>query len=200
MASTGCRGSCRWCVSRRYALSDPVWLRAPWAGWIRFDPACSGLNLTMCGGGVAMVLCGGADQLTPLSTGLRECVRSTWAKALLQLEPAAATPVGAANLLRGIVVFVVCTLLVETPGETPSPGPPIRMMAAQPASLPFLKASSLGSIWLLCGYCLLPECWWWWCGQLGADGGVFLLHVFLFGCLSCGLCPAAMHLQRPVEV
>ena len=33
-------------------------------GWIRFDPACGDLNLTMCSGGVAMVLCGGADQLT----------------------------------------------------------------------------------------------------------------------------------------
>ena len=42
--------------------------------------------------------------------------------------------------------------------------------------------------------------WWWWCGELGADGGVFLLHVFLFGCPSRGLRPVAMHAQDPPMV
>jgi hypothetical protein len=44
-----------------------------------------------------------------------------------------------------------------------------------------------------CGWCV----WWWWCGQLGVDGGVFLLHVFLFGCPSRGLRPVVVHAQDP---
>lgn len=59
---------------------------APWAGWVHLDPTCGGLNPTMSSDREAMVRCGSAYRLPPHSTGLRESVRSTWAKALLHLE------------------------------------------------------------------------------------------------------------------
>uniref|UniRef100_A0A8R7NZE7 Uncharacterized protein n=1 Tax=Triticum urartu TaxID=4572 RepID=A0A8R7NZE7_TRIUA len=169
----------------------------------RLDSLRSGLrwfesdHVQRWGGHGPLWWCRSANHLTqPIFGSVSD---QLWAKALLHLEPAAATPVGAANLLGGVVVFVVWTLHVETLGKTPSLGPPVRMMAAQPASRPFLKASSLGSIWLLCGSCFLKECWWWWCGRLGST--VVCVAAALFSmCSSSVVFPGFGHVVVHVQV
>lgn len=51
-------------------------------------------------------------------------VLPTRVKTLLQLVPAAATPVGAGNLLGGVVVRLFSPLLYQTTGETLVTAPP----------------------------------------------------------------------------
>lgn len=113
----------------------------------------------------------------PAQLILRAGVRPTWVKALLHLEPAAATLVGAANLLGGVAV-----LLLFAPSSSRLRGKPlaqvllVRMMAAQPASRPFLKTLSWGQL----GWRVGVAC----CGDVGVGGAA--------GWVDGGMCPSAV--------
>ena len=108
------------------------------------------------------------------------------------------------------VVFLIGCAVVElqhlqysvlwSPGENLRLGLPNRMTVLCPRQhyllggviLETQTTASVCGVWLrvVCLVVLVvcPTQDRWWCA---------LLHVFLFGCLSCGLCPAAMHAQDP---